>query len=161
MIQEFCDWLSRTSLSIAFQEAVWFVPTVQTIHIIAIAILLMTLYLIGLKLLGFMPRSQSLSVSLRKASPWIWIMLSILLLSGALLTITEPARELLNWAFRLKMIMVLILALVIAWVQGRVRLDPDYWTRSPGRRGFAKVLGAFVLIVGAAIITAGRWIAYV
>lgn len=161
MIQEFCDWLSRTPLSIAFQEAGWFVPTVQTIHIIAIAILLTTLYLIGLKLLGFMQRSQSLSVSLRKASPWIWIMLTILLLSGALLTITEPARELLNWAFRLKMIMVLILALVVAWVQGRVRLDPDYWTRSPGRRGLAKVLGVFVLIVGAAIITAGRWIAYV
>jgi hypothetical protein len=108
-----------------------------------------------------MQRSQSLSVSLRKASPWIWIMLTILLLSGALLTITEPARELLNWAFRLKMIMVLILALVVAWVQGRVRLDPDYWTRSPGRRGLAKALGVFVLLVGAAIITAGRWIAYV
>ena len=45
MIESFCDWLSTTSLSVAFQSANWFVPSVQTVHIIAIAILLMSVYL--------------------------------------------------------------------------------------------------------------------
>ena len=43
MIEQFCDWLSRTNVSVAFQSANWFVPLVQTVHIIAIAILLTAL----------------------------------------------------------------------------------------------------------------------
>jgi len=50
-----------------------------------------------------------------------------------LLTITEPARELLNWAFRIKMLLVLALAGMLWMVQLRMRQ-----TRSIGpnrRRG--------------------------
>jgi magnesium-transporting ATPase (P-type) len=159
VIEQFCDWLSRTALSVAFQNAAWFVPAVQTVHIISIAILLVSVYLIGFKLLGFMGSAAPLSATTARSMPWIWSSLLVLLLSGALLTITEPARELLNWVFRTKMILVLVLALLLVLVQRGVRRDPGYWADS--RRGAARVLGGAMVVIGAGIITAGRWIAYV
>jgi len=84
-----------------------------------------------------------------------------LLVSGTLLTITEPARELLNWAFRIKMLLVLALAGMLWMVQLRMRQNPEYWTASPARRHAARVIGIVAVIVGACIVTAGRWIAYV
>jgi hypothetical protein len=161
VIEAFCDWLSTTSLSVAFQSANWFVPLVQTVHIIAVAILLMTLYLIGIRLLGLNSQSPSLAATMTKSRVWIWSALCVLLVTGALLTITEPARELLNWVFRTKMVLVLLLAIIVAILQSRLRRDPDYWTASEPRRLVGRCVGALVLIIGAGIITAGRWIAYV
>ena len=161
MIKEFCDWLSRTSVSVAFQSANWFVPTVQTVHIISIAILLTAVYVVSFRLIGVTRGGQTLAVLTAKSTPWIWIALCVLLGTGILLTITEPARELLNWVFRVKMLLVMALAAILLVVQMRVRRSPGYWTESPARRLTARAIGIAVLIIGAGIVTAGRWIAYV
>ena len=127
MIEEFCDWLSRTPLSVTFQETDWFVPLVQTVHIISIAILLVSIYAVSLRLLGVTRGVPPLGYLIKRSAPWIWGALIVLLITGVLLTITEPARELLNWAFRTKMILVLLLAMLMAVAQSATRRDPEYW----------------------------------
>jgi hypothetical protein len=161
VIEEFCDWLSTTGVSVAFQSASWFVPLVQTVHIVAIAILLTSVYVISFRLAGLSRGSHPFAVLTARSMPWIWSALAVLLISGLLLTITEPSRELLNWAFRTKMIMVLILATMMRVVQVHTRRDPGYWSASAAGRHAARVLGIASLLIGAAIVTAGRWIAYV
>jgi magnesium-transporting ATPase (P-type) len=161
VIREFCDWLSNTRVSVAFQSADWFVPTVQTVHIIAIAILLTSVYVVSFRLIGVTRGGQSLAVVTAKLTPWIWSALCVLLATGMLLTITEPARELLNWAFRVKMLMVIALAAILLVVQARTRRNPQYWAESPTRRRAARAIGIAAVIIGAGIVTAGRWIAYV
>jgi magnesium-transporting ATPase (P-type) len=161
VIEHFCDWLSRTGISVAFQSANWFVPLVQTVHIIAIAILLTTVYVISFRLIGITRGAQPLASLAARSAPWIWTALCVLLGSGILLTVTEPARELLNWVFRVKMLMVLMLAAILWIVQSRMRGNPQYWTASPVRRRAARAIGIVFIIVGAGIVTAGRWIAYV
>jgi magnesium-transporting ATPase (P-type) len=161
VVEQFCDWLSRTNISVAFQSANWFVPLVQTVHIIAIAILLTSVYVVSFRLIGITRSGQPLAVLAAKSTPWVWITLCVLLGTGMLLTITEPARELLNWAFRVKMLMVLALASILLLVQIRLRRSPEYWTESPARRRAARGIGIAAVIIGAGIVTAGRWIAYV
>jgi uncharacterized protein DUF6644 len=161
VIEQFCDWLSRTNVSVAFQSANWFVPLVQTVHIIAIAILLTSVYVVSFRLIGLTRGTQALATLTARLTPWIWTALGVLLVSGMLLTITEPARELLNWAFRVKMLLVLALAGTLRVVQLRMRQNPEYWTESPARRHAARAIGIVSVIVGASIVTAGRWIAYV
>jgi hypothetical protein len=161
VIQEFCDWLSMTGISVAFQSADWFVPTVQTVHIISIAILLTSVYVMSFRLIGVTRGRQPLAVLIAKSTPWVWTTLCVLLGTGILLTITEPARELLNWVFRLKMLMVAALAGILLVVQVRMRRSPDYWTETPARRLVARAIGIAAVLIGAGIVTAGRWIAYV
>lgn len=161
VIEKFCDWLSTTSISVAFQSTSWFVPLVQTVHIISIAILLVSVYVVSFRLIGLTRGTQPLAIMAAKSTPWVWATLSVLLVSGILLTITEPARELLNWVFRVKMLLVLLLAGILLLVQSRLRRNPEYWTQSPGRRAAARAVGALAVVVGACIVTAGRWIAYV
>jgi hypothetical protein len=161
VIQEFCDWLSTTGVSVAFQTANWFVPTVQTVHIISIAILLTSVYVVSFRLIGVTRGRQPLAVLIAKSAPWVWTTLCVLLGTGILLTITEPSRELLNWVFRVKMLMVIALAGILLVVQIRMRRSPDYWTESPARRLVARAIGIAAVLIGAGIVTAGRWIAYV
>jgi len=161
MVEEFCDWLAATRVSEAFQNWSWFVPLVQTVHILSVAIVLTAVYVIGLRLAGVSLGKQSLATFTARSMPWTWMALGILLVTGALLTITEPSRELLNYAFRAKMVLVLILTGILWIIQWRLRHNPGYWSESRGRRGAARALGVMSLLVGAGIVTAGRWIAYV
>lgn len=161
MISAFCDWLVATSISRTFQEWTWFVPMVQTVHILCIAVALTLVAMTDLKMLGVRVSSQPLSEMVSHAMPWVWTALALLLTTGILLTITEPARELLNNVFRLKMLMVLVLAAVLRIVQSGLRERPDYWSLSPRRRIAGRAVGAASLVLGVCIVIAGRWIAYV
>ena len=51
-LDRFCSWLEQTPLSQAIQSAGWVVPTVQTIHILAIAAVLSSVLMLDLRLLG-------------------------------------------------------------------------------------------------------------
>jgi hypothetical protein len=161
MISAFCDWLVATSLSRTFQDWTWFVPMVQTVHILCIAVVLTSIGMTDLKLLGLPIGTQPLAEMVSQSMPWVWTGLCVLLATGVLLTITEPARELLNIAFRTKMVLVLVLIAALSIIQSGLRARPDYWTLSPRRRLAGRSVGAASLLLGVCIVVAGRWIAYV
>ena len=136
----------------------WFVPTVQTVHILSIGVVMTSVGMLAGKLVGITGRHQTLAALVSSIMPWVWWALAVLLATGLLLTVTEPSRELLNAAFRAKMLMVLAMAGILRLVQVRLRQDPDYWGR---RRAAAGGLGAASLLLAVTIIVAGRWIAYI
>lgn len=161
MIQHFCDWLAATWLSQTFANAGWFVPTVQTIHILSIAAVVTMLGMMNFRLLRITrsgPTLQSLSAGY---VPWVWRVLVILLVTGILLTITEPTRELMNNAFRLKMLMVVVLVVLTAIFSSALRKDAEFWSATPGRRVLGGALALTSLILCVSIVAAGRLIAYV
>jgi hypothetical protein len=161
MLEALSNWLAATSVSVAFQTATWFVPAVQTVHILAVALLLTSVFRVSFQLLRVQEGSTELASVIVRSAPWVWWPLVVLLLTGVLLTITEPARELLNWAFRAKMILVLVLCVLFWTVRSRLEGFPTYWTTSRVTRSLARTIGIADFFLGAVIVTAGRWIAYV
>lgn len=161
MISDFCDWLASTPLSQLFQDLQWFVPLVQTVHILSIAVVVFAIGMMAFRLLGLSGNRQTLSAMAAYFLPWVWSALGVLLCTGILLTITEPARELLNDAFRAKMVMVAILAVMTRVLQLGLKRDPTFWTSGSSRliAGRSMAVSSLILLVG--IVTAGRWIAYI
>jgi hypothetical protein len=92
--------------------------------------------------------------------PWTWRALVVLLVSGILLIITEPNRELMNDAFRLKMLMVAVLVVLTFVFQTATAREPGYWNASPARRRLGGALGVASLVLCVSIVAAGRLIAY-
>lgn len=161
MLQRFCDWLAGTWLSQLFANAGWFVPTVQTIHILAIAAVVTMLAMLNFRLLKLTRAGPALHSLCAGYVPWVWRSLVVLLVSGVLLTITEPTRELMNNSFRLKMVMVLVLVVLTAVLRSTLRKDPQYWNASAGRRVAGGTIAVASLILCVTIVAAGRLIAYV
>lgn len=171
MVQQFCDWLAGTALSQAFANASWFVPAVQTLHILSIAVVISTLAMLDVRLLAGLAgvpaagqqggRRASLAELAGSYLPWAWTALWVLLATGVLLTITEPGRELLNSAFQLKMLMVVALVVLTLLFQGALRREPGYWEATTGRRRMGAALGGVSLVLCIFIVAAGRLIAYV
>lgn len=158
MMQQVSDWLANTRLSLLFSGADWFIPTVQTVHILAIAAVLALLATLNARLLGLTihaPSAQRLAAS---CLPPFWIALAVLLVSGSLLVIAEPGRELLNPAFRIKIPLVLVLALLTLLLQRG--LQRRNWSASRGGRRLAAAIALASALLCVAIVAAGRLIAY-
>jgi uncharacterized membrane protein len=160
-IQAFSDWLSATPLSMQIQTVEWIIPTVQTIHILSIALVTSSAAMVDLHVLGVLSRSQPLVAVTRRFLPWIWWTLLVLLLSGATLIIGEPARSLANPAFILKMCMLAAVLIVTLIFQKGIMRDEHYWESSPRRVINSRLLAGLSLVLWIGIVFAGRWIAYV
>jgi hypothetical protein len=156
----FCEALAETPLSLFIQGIEWIIPLVQTIHILAIAVVMGSVGLIDLRLLGLAGRSQSIVSMAGRLLPAVWIALGVLACSGAILAIGEPLRSLANPAFHLKMLLLLVVVSLTLFLQRSLRTDPTFWELSPARRLTARLTAVVSLLLWVAIIVAGRWIAY-
>jgi hypothetical protein len=161
MILEFCQWLAQTRLSITIQSVSWVVPTVQTIHILCVAIILTYSAMLDLRLMGITGKGRSIARMTRDSMPWIWNALKVLATTGTILIIAEPARELTNAAFWLKMSLLVVGIALTILVQRGAGKDEDYWESSASRRRVARVVATVSIIVWISVASAGRWIGYV
>ena len=160
-VQAFSDWLSATPLSMQIQTVSWIIPTVQTIHILSIALVMSSAAMVDLRVLGVLWRGEPLVAVTRRFLPWIWWTLLVLLLSGATLIIGEPERSLANPAFILKMSLLAAVLIVTVVFQKGIAGDHLFWERSAKRRVNGRVLAGLSLVLWVGIVFAGRWIAYV
>jgi hypothetical protein len=160
-LRAFGEWLATTSLSATIQNVSWIIPTVQTIHIICVAIVISATFLVDLRILGIFSRSQPLAALSHRFLTWIWYALVVLLVTGSLLIIGEPARSLMNPAFGLKMLMLLIVASLTVVLQKPLATNAGFWEVSGARMAAAKGIAVVSLVLWSCIVFAGRWIAYI
>jgi tryptophan-rich sensory protein len=160
MLDELSSWLEHTSVSETIQSISWIVPTVQTIHILAITVVAGSVLMINLRLIGVFAADQPLKDVSSRFLPFVWCSLLVLLATGAIMIIGEPPRSLKNPAFQLKM-MLLVAALIVTGIfQLLLRRDPAFGDARSGRRGAAATIAVLSMLLWTGIIFAGRWIAY-
>lgn len=160
-LTEFCNWLADTSVSHLFREVLWIVPAAQSIHILAIAIAMSALLMIHLRSIGVLAQDQPRIEIADRFLPALWIALPVLLATGSILIIAEPARSLRNPAFYWKMGLLLLgISITLAYARP-LRRDPTWWDDLTGRRQVASGIAVTSLVIWVAIVFCGRWIAYV
>ena len=136
----------------ALTASVWAYPALEVVHIFGIALLVGNLVLLEIRVFG---RGATLDVralatlSLAIAA----IGFSLAAASGLLMFATQAAALLTNRVFTLKMILLMLAGCNAAWFHGRGSLDKlDALAR------WQMVLSTLIWL---AVITCGRWIAYV
>ena len=160
MLEHFAAWLATTPLSMFVAGQAWVVPAVQTVHILAIAVVMGSVVIINLRVLGLVSPSQSIDALARRFVAPAGGAILILAITGALMIAGEPTRAIFRYVFWAKMtLLVLALGLTAAMLNGLrntgAAADPSQRT-PPLYRGLALV----GLLVWVGIIVAGRWIGY-
>ena len=159
-LSELCKWLAATPLSHAIQTAGWIIPTLQTIHILSVAVVFSSAILVDLRIWRLLERDVPLPDVARRFLPTIWPVLFILLMTGSLLIVGEPRRSLLNSTFYLKMALLALAILLTAGLQRSISSSPNFWDKDRGRRMAGQFAATVSILVWCGILFAGRWIAY-
>ena len=158
-LSAFCTWLAGTWLSHTIQTTGWIIPSLQTIHILSVAVVFSAAILVDLRIWRLLDRDAPLPELARRFLPTIWPVLLVLLVTGSLLIIGEPRRSLLNSTFYLKMALLLVAILLTATLQRTVLASPSFF-EDRSQRLIGQALATLSVLVWCCILFAGRWIAY-
>jgi hypothetical protein len=159
-VHAFAEWLQATPLSVAIQSTLWVTPVVQTIHIVMIGIVFVSMLNVTLRVLGRMRADEPLPDVWRRFAPWFWSALGVMAATGLVLAISEPIRQVSALSFWLKM-SLLAIAVTSALSFGRaIKAAVAAGAANPTPSSRARVLAVATILLWIAIMFLGRWIAY-
>ena len=108
----FFVWCENMPLGLYIRQATWVFAVVETVHIMALAILLGSMLVIDLRLLGLGMRRQSTAEISRLLMPWFWTSFIIMIVTGISLFVSEAVRLSASAPFAYKMLFLIIAVLV-------------------------------------------------
>ena len=135
-------------------------PLIESIHVLAISLVVGSILAVDLRLLGFAWTTRPVSRVTRGILPLTWCAFVIAVASGALLLISNATKYLANVYFVAKMILIAIaglnmLAFHLIGARDQVRWDSE--VRPPLAARFA---GGLSILLWIAVVTCGRWIGF-
>lgn len=157
---EFLIDLGQSPISLAMATSPWVVPTMQSIHIMCIAVIFISVLLIAMRILGYAWGGQSIRQTVNRFAPWAWTALAFLALTGIVLILAEPPRELMAVSFWLKMALLVVAGVVSVRFLNAVRSDPTYESLTIDADGALRLRTVVTVAIWVAIIFLGRFIAY-
>ncbi|AUZ46470.1 MULTISPECIES: DUF6644 family protein [Pseudomonas] len=152
-------WIYASPLSTAIRDILWVIPTVQSIHIIAITVLFGSALISDLRLAGVFAGDEPLRGVVRRYYPWMRNALIVLLCTGLVMIIAEPDRVLVNSTFWLKMVLV-VTAFGLTWLLRRPLLRPAGPADQDDASRPVKAFAWLSIGLWCVVIICGRWIAY-
>jgi len=156
----FCEWLAATPWSIALHESLYVYPLVETTHVLALMLFVGTVAFVDLRLLGWSLREVRVSEVTSRILPWTVGGFCIAAVTGALLFYAIPVRTYLSLFFRIKVLLMVVAGLNIAFFHRHTNRGATAWdacARPPLR---VRMSGAVSLTSWALVIAMGRMIAY-
>jgi hypothetical protein len=153
------DWLKDLAFSTEMRESSWLFPTIETVHVFSLALVVGSISMVDLRLLGLVNRDQPYSRFAREILPWTWIFFALAATAGLLMFVANASVYLEDTPFRIKMAGLLLAGLNMSWFHlvGKRNLR-DWDTGTPPLR--ARLAGAASLFLWTVIVAAGRWIGF-
>ena len=134
----------------------WF-PTLETIHVIAAAMLVGTIAWIDLRLLGLAAIDTPFPIHARELVRWIWGAFVLSVITGLGMFITRAATHLENPAFMTKGVLLALAGANMAWFHIRLSDQVDQ-AEIPAS---VRIAGFSSLVLWCGVMLAGRWVGHI
>ncbi|MEX0959793.1 MAG: DUF6644 family protein [Burkholderiales bacterium] len=152
--------LQEIGIAIAMRESLWLYPAVEILHILGFVVLVGAVVMFDLRVLGLSSRIPVRMLA-QHLLPWSLASLMLVVPAGLLLFLSDAATIIANPAFRLKILLLFVVACnAIAFHLGPYRTVVTWDVHTPAPRA-ARFHAAISLLLWVSIIACGRSIAYV
>jgi hypothetical protein len=160
LLQQFCQWLYDSAIGTGIRESIWVFPIIETVHVLGITLLVGTVAILDLRLLGLALKREPVARVAAGILPLTWAGFGVMFVSGFLLFWSEAAKSYGNPAFRMKLVLLLLVGLNPLIFHFTIYRTVGAWNNSIVTPLRARLAGLFSLTLWAGIICAGRAIAY-
>ena len=157
-IQSILHWIESTGLSTAIREGGLPYPIIGGLHLLSIALFGGALLATDLRLLGWGMRRRKVSDVWRQFRPWKRLGFVVVVVTGFLLTWSEPTRLWGSPAFWIKMALFALVGVHALVFRPGVYANPENLDVAIGSR--ARLAAALSLILWTGLIVSGRFIAF-
>jgi hypothetical protein len=154
-------WASLEALpfSTEVRESAWLFPTVETLHVLALVIVIGSIFTVDLRLLGLTSRHRPFTEVAHEMLPWTWSAFGVASLAGLTMFSSKAVTYAANWPFRFKMIFLVLAGLnmlAFQFFSSHKLIGWDRQTPPPT----ARFAGGASLLLWTAVVATGRWIGF-
>jgi hypothetical protein len=154
----FLEWLQGTPLAVSIAEE-WF-PLVESVHVITMALVTGTIFIVDTRLVGLTSARLPFSYVSDRLLPWTWGAFGCSVLTGTLMFMSNATGYFDNTPFRLKMTLLLLAGLNMLYFQSLTFRSVSAW--DAGRPPVAaRAAGVISICLWCGVIGFGRWIGFV
>lgn len=155
------QWLEGTYISTSVRESDWLFPLIESVHVLGIVSLAGASTLLDLRLLnrGFL-RDEPASQVASRLLPIMWGSFAVMLVTGALMFISEAWQCYTSVSFRVKLALLLAVGLNALVFHLTSYRTIKTWEQAPVAPVAARLAAWVSLTLWVAIVFAGRAIAY-
>ncbi len=160
MLLAFCQWVEASVVGQFISGSTWAFPTIESIHVFFLVIVVGTVAIVDLRLLGVASRNRSVSRLSNDVLPVTWGAFVMALITGGLLFTSRATHYLANWEFCAKMVMLLLAGANMLLFHFLTYRDVERWDNDAITPVAARVAGALSLLFWIAVVVLGRWIGF-
>ena len=159
-LEDLVAFFEDSGLADAIREDDVLFPSIESVHVLAICLVVGSIMAVDLRLLGFASVKRPISAVTRGILPLTWGAFAVAVASGFLMFISNAAKYLGNGFFVAKLCLIAAAGLnmlVFHFISARDRRHWDLQARPP----FAtRLAGGISVLLWIAVVACGRWIGF-
>ena len=158
-VEEALTWLQDLNFPTEIRESVWLFPTIETVHVLALVLVVGSIMTVDLRLLGLASRERPFSELAGEMLPWTWVAFTVAASAGLLMFSSKALTYYGNIPFRIKMCCLLLAGINMALFHWLGTRHLKTWDRKQPP-ALAKLAGGASLLLWTTIVAAGRWVGF-
>jgi hypothetical protein len=153
-------WLEHRPFAVAIAESTWLFPIVETVHVLALTVVIGSVAMMDLRLLGVGSKDRPASEVIASSLPWAWSAFAVAFIAGSLMFSSKAVSYYNNIPFRIKVICLGLAALNMLVFHVFTARSMTRWDQGEPPLA-ARLAAGFSLTLWIVIVATGRWIGFV
>lgn len=160
-MEAFFEWLNGTGLATAVRESEMLFPWTESLHVLALTIVVGSIAIVDLRLLGIASGKRPISKLMKDVLPITWVAFVGALITGLVMFISQAPTYAANFFFQIKMVMLVLVGINVLVFHGMTVRSLAQWDTAKNVPMPVRVAGATSLLLWTCVIVFGRWIGFV
>jgi hypothetical protein len=152
-------WLEHRPFAVAIAESTWLFPIVETVHVLALTVVVGSVAMMDLRLLGVGSKDRAASEVISSSLPWAWSAFAVAFGAGSMMFSSKAATYYVNVPFRIKMLCLALAAVNMLFFHFFTARGMAAWDRGAPPRA-ARLAAACSLTLWVVIVATGRCIGF-
>ena len=156
-LMQFFSNLEATPVATAIRESTWLFPTIETLHVLSIVLVVGTIMIVDLRLINLAGRRRGMSDLMNEVLPWTWGAFVCAVVTGSLLFSSSAVKYSHSATFKFKMVMLLTAGINMAVFHLGAYRKVHLWDRAAMTPTGARIAGGVSLAIWVTVVALGRW----
>lgn len=156
VLQAIYDW----PISAAIRTDYFWFPFFESIHVIAICLVVGSIFIVDLRLLGITSNRKPVTELAKEVLPWTWSLFVVAVIAGSMMFISKATNYYADPFFRYKMLFILLAGINMAVFHLFTFKSVEHWDRDVPTLVGAKIAGGLSMICWIIVVFCGRWIGF-
>ena len=160
LFKSFFASIEASPIATAIKESEWMFQTIETVHVLALALVVGSISMLDLRLFGHSSHRGVKELS-KEVLPWTWVAFAMAVASGSLMFMSAAVKYSSMVQFQVKMGLIVLAGINMLVFHFFTYRGVENWNLDTTTPLGAKIAAGLSLFLWVGVVTFGRWVGFV